>query len=126
MNDWTSGSFLFWLVVAILVPAISVRFLLGRNGGHRFFENDGLSKEEIRKLPLEMMKRRLVSNLHGSAATMVGLLVALALYPIGCLIGLPINVLGISDEKLILYTAGMVVLLITLGPALYRKWNQDE
>ena len=50
---------------------------------------------------------------------------ALVLYPLGCLIGLPINVFGISEQKLTFYIAGVVVLLITLGPAVYRKWRGD-
>ena len=125
MNDWTLGSFLFWLVVAILVPAIIVHFTIGRKGGHHLFDKDGLSKDEIRNLPLDMLKKRTVWNLKGSAAAIVGLAVALVLYPLGCLIGLPINIFGISDEKLIFYVAGAIVIIITLGPALYRKWHDE-
>ncbi len=126
MNNWTFGSFLFWLVVAILVPAVVVHFALGRKGGHRLFDKDGLSADEVRKLPLEMLKKRTTWNLKGSAAAIVGLVIALALYAVGCLVGLPINILGISDEKLIFYTAGAIVLLVTLGPAVYRKLHQDK
>lgn len=126
MNDWTFGSVLFWLVVAILVPGIIVHFTLGRKGGHHLFDKDGLSEDEIRNLPLHMLQKRTTWNLKGSAATIIGLAVAMALYPLGCLIGLPINIFGISDEKLVLYTAGVIVLLITLGPTLYRKWREDE
>jgi hypothetical protein len=125
MNNWTLGSFLFWLVVAIFVPAIIVHFTLGQKGGHRLFDNDNLSKDEIRNLPFDMLRKRTIWNLKGSAAAIVGLAVALALYPFGCLIGLPINIFGISDEKLIIYAAGAVVLLITLGPALYCKWRDE-
>jgi hypothetical protein len=125
MNEWTIGSFLFWLVVAILVPGVIVHFTLGRKGGQRLFENQGLSKDEIRNLPLEMVKKRTLWNLKGSTAAFAGLAIAMALYPLGCLIGLPINVFGISDEKLIIYLAGVVVLLITLGPALYRRWRNE-
>ena len=125
MNDWTLGSFLFWLAVAIFVPAIIVHFTLGRKGGHRLFDKDKLSKDEIRSLPFDMLRKRTIWNLKGSAAAIVGLAVALALYPLGCLIGLPINIFGISDEKLIIYAAGAVVLTITLGPALYRKWRGE-
>jgi len=56
----------------------------------------------------------------------MGLAFAMALYPLGCLIGLPINVFGISDEKLIFYAAGVIVLFITLGPTRYRKWREGE
>jgi len=125
MNDWTLGSFLFWLAVAIFVPAIIVHFTLGRKGGHRLFDKDNLSKDEIRNLPFDMLRKRTIWNLKGSAAAIVGLAVALTLYPLGCLIGLPINVFGITDETLIFYAAGAVVLLITLGPALYRKWHDE-
>ena len=125
MNDWTLGSFLFWLAVAIFVPAIIIHFTLGRKGGHRLFDKDKLSKEEIRNLPFDMLQKRTIWNLKGSAAAIVGLAVALSLYSLGCLIGLPINIFGISDEKLIFYAVGAVVLLITLGPALYRKWRDE-
>ncbi len=123
MNDWTLGSFLFWLVVVILVPAVIVRFTLGRKGGHHLFDKDNLSESEIRNLPFDMLRKRTIWNLKGSAAAIVGIGVVLALYPFGCMIGLPINVLGISDEKLVYYAAGAVVLMITLGMALYRKWR---
>lgn len=125
MNDWTLGSFLFWLAVAIFVPAIIVHFTLGRKGGHRLFDKDKLSKDEIRNLPFDMLRKRTIWNLKGSAVAIVGLAVALALYPLGYLIGLPINIFGISDEKLIIYAAGAIVLMITLGPALYRKWRDE-
>ncbi len=72
-----------------------------------------------------MLKKRTIWNLKGSAAAIVGLVIALALYPVGCLVGLPINIFGISDEKLIFYTAGAIVLLVTLGPTLYRKLRQE-
>jgi len=70
-------------------------------------------------------RKRTIWNLKGSAAAIVGLVVALALYPLGCLIGLPINIFGVSDEELILYAVGIIVLIITLGPALYRKWHDE-
>lgn len=126
MSHWTLGSFLFWLAIAIFVPAIVAHFTLGRKGGHRLFERDNLSADEIRNLPLEMLKRRTVWNLKGSAATLVGLLIALALYPAGCLLGLPINVFGISQAKLVLCTAGAVVLLVAAGPALLRKLRGER
>lgn len=125
LNNWTLGSFLFWLAAAIIVPAIIIHFTLGRKGGHRLFDKDNLSKDEIRNLPFDMLRKRTIWNLKESAAAIVGLAVALALYPLGCLIGLPINIFGISDEKLIFYAVGAVVLTITLGPALYRKWRGE-
>lgn len=123
MSDWTLGSILFWLAVVILVPAIIVHFTLGRKGGHHLFDKGNLSKDEIRNMPFDMLQKRTIWNLKGSAATIVGLAVVLALYPLGCLIGLPINIFGISHEKLIFYAAGAIVLIITLGPAIYRKWR---
>lgn len=125
MNDWALGSFLFWLAVAIFVPAIIVHFTLGRKGGHHLFDKDKLSKDEIRNLPFDMLRKRTIWNLKESAAAIVGLAVALALYPLGCLIGLPIDIFGVSGEKLIIYAAGAIVLTITLGPALYRKWRGE-
>lgn len=125
MNDWTLGSFLFWFALAILVPGVIIHFTLGRKGGHHFFDKDHLTNEQVRNLPFEMVRKRTIWNLKGSAATIIGLAVAMTLYPLGCLIGLPINVFGIPDEKLILFIAGVAVLLITLGPAIHRKWSGD-
>ncbi|TXT26844.1 MAG: hypothetical protein FD134_371 [Gallionellaceae bacterium] len=126
MNDWTPVSILFWLAVAIVVPGIVVHFTLGRKGGHHLFDKDNLSPDQIRNLPFEMVRKRTIWNLKGSAATMVGLALAMALYPFGCLIGLPINVFGISDQKLVYYATGSVVLALTLGPAIYRKFYEKS
>jgi hypothetical protein len=123
MNNWSLGSVLFWLVVAIFVPALLVHFTLGRKGGHHLFDKDGLSPEEARNLPFDMLRRRTVWQLKGSAAMLAGLLVVVVLYPLGCLFGLPINVFGISEQKLNMYIIGLVVLGLTLGPSLYRKWH---
>lgn len=125
MNDWTLESFLFWLAVAIFVPAIIVHFTLGQNGGHRLYDNKNLSKDEIRSLPFDMLRRRTIREMKGSATIIAGLAVALALYPLGCLLGLPINLFGIPDEKLIFYIAGAVALLIIFGPSVYRKWRDE-
>ncbi len=123
MNTWSLGGVLFWLAVAIFVPAVLVHFTLGRKGGHHLYDKDGLSAEETRNLPFEMLRRWTLWQLKGSAATLVGLLVAVVLYPLGCLLGLPINLFGISEQKLTVYIIGVVVLGLTLGPALYRKWH---
>lgn len=125
MNNWTLGSFLFWIALAIVVPGVIIHFTLGRKGGHRLFDKDNLSADQIKNLPFEMVRKRTIWNLKGSAATIIGLAVALLLYPVACVVGVPINVFGISDQTLILYAAGAVVLLITLGPAVYRKWHGD-
>jgi len=125
MNNWTLESFLFWLAVAIFVPAIIIHFTLGRNGGHHLYDNKNLSKDEIRSLPFDMLRKRAIWEMKGSAAIIVGLAVALALYPLGCLVGLPINIFGISDEKLIFYVAGAVALLIIFGAPVYRKWRDE-
>ena len=125
MKSWTLGSFLFWFALAILVPGIIVHFTLGRKGGHHLFDDDKLSADEIKNLPFEMARKRTVWNLQGAGAAMIGLAVVLVLYPLGCLIGLPINVFGISEQKLTFYIAAVVVLLITLGLAVYKKWRGD-
>ena len=62
MNDWTLGSFLFWLAAVILVPAIIVHFTLGRKGGHHLLEKDGLSNNEISNLPYDMLRKRTIWN----------------------------------------------------------------
>lgn len=123
MHDWTLGSFLFWLLIAIAVPALLVHFTLGRNGGHHLFAKDRLTSEATRKLPLTMLKNTTRWRLKGSAATLLGLMVALVLYPLGCMIGLPINVFGIPDETFVYLVALGVAVLVMLGPVLYRKWR---
>jgi hypothetical protein len=123
MNNWSPGSVLFWLATAIFVPALLVHFTLGRKGGHHLFDKDGLSPEETRKLPLEILRRRIARQVKGSTAVLAGLLVVVVLYPLGCRFGLPINVFGISEQKLNMYIIGVVVLGLTLGPALFRKWH---
>ena len=125
MNNWTLGSFLFWFALAIVVPGVIVHFTLGRKGGHHLFDKDNLSDDQIKNLPFEMVRKRTIWTLKGSAATIIGLGVAIMLYPVACLVGLPINIFGISDQKLIIYAGGVVVVLITLGPAVYRKWGGD-
>lgn len=125
MNNWTPGSFFLWLAAASFVPAVIVHFTVGRKGGHHFYDRDNLSGAEIKKLPLDMMKKRTIWQLKGSVAVIAGLSIVLVLYPLSCLIGLPINMLGIPDEKLIIYATGAIVLLVTLVPALYRKWRDE-
>lgn len=38
--------------------------------------------------------------------------------------GLLLNIFDISNEKWVFYTAGAMVLLVTLGPVLYQKLRQ--
>lgn len=120
MNDWSLGGLLAWFAAAIFVPALLVKLTLGRKGGHRLFDDDP-SVKDVRALPLEMTRRRTVWKLKGSAAMLAGLGMALVLYPVACLLGLPINAFGWPREKLIYYTIGVIVLVATLGPAVYRK-----
>lgn len=126
MQKMTLGSFLFWLAVVIIVPALVIHFTLGRKGGHRMLEKRGMTRDEVRDLPLHMLKKRTEWNLRGSAAAMIGLFGAAALYPLACYVGLPLNVFGIAEEKLPVYTAGGIVLLIVLGPALLRRLRGDR
>lgn len=121
MTDWTLGSFLLWLALAVMVPGILIHRILGRKGGHHLFDKDKLSADQIKNLPLSMVKQRTLWSLKGTAAAMIGLAAALALYPLGCLLGLPINIFGISDQKLVFYVSGAVILLATIGPALARR-----
>ena len=124
MNNWSLGSVVFWFALAIFVPALLVHFTLGRKGGHHLFDKDGLTPEEMRKLPLDILHRRIGRQVKGSKAVLAGLLVVVVLYPLGCRLGLPINVFGIPEQKLNIYIIGLVVLGLTLGPALYRKWHE--
>lgn len=123
MKDWSPGSLLIAFVLAVLVPALLARFTLGRKGGHHLFDRDGLTPEEIRRLPLEMARRRTVWSIKGLLAALVAFAIVLVGYPLACLIGLPVNVFGISREKLLYALAIAAVLGITLGPALWRKWR---
>lgn len=114
-NNWTLGSLLFWFALAIFVPGVIVHFTLGRKGGHHLFDKDKLTSDQVKDLPFAMIRKRTAWNLKGSAATIIGLAVALLIYPVACAVGLPINVFGVSDQTLIFFTAGGIVLLITLG-----------
>lgn len=106
--------FLFWLVLAIYVPALLVHFTLGRNGGHRLFEKDGLTPEEVRALPFQMLSRKLERQGRSAFAVLMGMAVALVVYPLGCLIGLPLNALGLSNQTLFYLIVGGVVVALTL------------
>ncbi|MEW5770785.1 MAG: hypothetical protein AB1831_10545 [Pseudomonadota bacterium] len=101
------------LLLVVFIPALLVHFTLGRNGGHHLFKN--VPKEKIRDLPYEMMRSRIRRDLRSSFATLVGLCVALVLYPLGCRLGLPINFLGLSDQALVFYVTVGVGLLILIG-----------
>ena len=115
MNDWTLGSFLFWLAVVIAVPGVIIHFTLGRRGGHHLFDKDGLSADELRRLPLTMTGRRIRRDITSSAATLTALVVVLALYPAACLIGVPINVLGIAPGKLVWWLVGGVAVVMLVA-----------
>lgn len=113
MADWGTGSVILALLLVVFIPALLVHFTLGRNGGHHLFKN--VPKEKIRDLPYEMMRSRIRRDLRSSFATLVGLCVALVLYPLGCRLGLPINFLGLSDQALVFYVTVGVGLLILIG-----------
>ena len=90
MSDWSLSSFLMALLVAIFVPALIIHFTLGRNGGHHLFKD--MPKDKVKDLPLEMLRSRLRHQFHGSFATLIGLGVTLALYPLACKLGFPLNI----------------------------------
>lgn len=120
MTHWTLGEFLFWLLIAILVPALIVHFTLGRNGGHHLFDKDGLSPKEIRDLPFKMFRRREERKFKSSLALLIGLVAAMVVYPLGCIVGIPINVFGISDQTLFYMIAGGVAVAILFATARNR------
>ena len=115
MTHWTLGEFLFWLALAIFVPAIIIHFTLGRNGGHRLFEKDGMTPEEIRGLPYQMLRKKLARQGRGAIGVLAGLAVALVLYPLGCLVGMPVNVFGFSDQTLFWLVTGGVIAIAALA-----------
>lgn len=125
MSNWTAGSFLFWLAVVIIVPGLVIQFTLGRKGGHHLYDKDKLSQRQIKNIPYEMIKKRTVWGLKGSASALVTLALVALLYPLACLLGLPTTVLGISRDKLFLFTAIVLVFLIRFGPILYRKFHDQ-
>jgi len=116
MNNWSTGSVLFALLLAVFVPALVIHFTLGRKGGHHLFKD--VPEKKIGDLPFEMMRFKIRNNLRGSFATLVGLGVALALYALACKVGLPLNVFGLSDQKLTFAIALGVGLLVIAGLAI--------
>ncbi len=76
------GAVLVALLLAVFVPALIVHFTVGRNGGHRLFED--MPPDQVRDLPLEMVRFRLRHQLRGAIAILSGLAVALAFYAAGC------------------------------------------
>lgn len=120
MTDWTLGEFAFWLAIAVFVPAILIHFTLGRNGGHHLYDNKNMTPQQIRNLPVDMMVKRVRWGLQGSAMTILAFGILALLYPLGCLLGLPINGWGLSDKALLFWIVA-VILLVRIGPALYHK-----
>lgn len=114
MENITLGSFLLLLTIVIFIPAIIVHFTLGRNGGHHLYDKLGLSQRQIRDLPIHMLKKRLLWNTNGSLYTFIGLLIAMIIYPLGCLVGLPVNKLGLPDTVLISSIVVSTIFLILL------------
>lgn len=125
MNNLSLGTLLMWFAIVIFVPAIVIHFTLGRKGGHHLYDDRKLSPEEIRRMPFEMSRRKTIWHLKGAATTIAAVLIVAVGYPLGCLVGLPINALGISDRKLTYFAIIGVVVALTLGPTLYRKWRGD-
>lgn len=123
MNNWTPGSFLLALAAAILLPALIVHFTLGRKGGHQMFRD--LPPEKVRDLPFAMLRSRLRNDLRGSLATLAGIGFALAVYPLACRWGVPINFLGLSERQLVfsLILGGGLLFIVVV--ALLRRRRQD-
>ena len=117
MTNFSPCGLLFWFLIAIFLPGIIVHLLRRRFGPHHWLDRDGLTKEQIRKLPLDMVHKRTKWGLKGSVAAFAGLLIA-----VGILVGLQVDMFGVSGKKLLLFLAGVIVLLITLGPALVRRF----
>jgi hypothetical protein len=118
MNDFTPASFLFWIAVAVLVPALVVHFTLGRKGGHHLWDGNRLSPDEIRNLPFDMARKRTARSLKSSATAVIGLLLALALYR------MLRGVVDVPQGKFLLCVGGAIVLVLVLGPVLHRKFQE--
>ncbi|HRD91082.1 MAG TPA: hypothetical protein PK752_22920 [Accumulibacter sp.] len=123
MNHWTPGSFFLALAAVILLPALVIHFTLGRKGGHHLFGD--LPREKARDLPFAMLRFNLRNDLRGSLATLAGLGLALAAYPLASRWGLPINFLGLSEKQLFfaLILGGGLLVLVVL--ALLRRRRPD-
>ncbi|WP_374690756.1 hypothetical protein [Accumulibacter sp.] len=123
MNHWTPGSFFLALAAAILLPALIIHFTLGRKGGHQLFGD--LPREKVRDLPFAMLRFRLRNDLRGSVATLAGIGFALAVYPLACRWGLPINFLGLSERQLVFALVLGGGLLCIAVVALLRRRGRD-
>jgi itaconate CoA-transferase len=123
MNHWTPGSFFLALAAVILLPALVIHYTLGRKGGHHLFGD--LPREKARDLPFAMLRFNLRNDLRGSLATLAGLGLALAAYPLACRLGLPINFLGLSEKQLFFapFLGGGLLVLVVLS--LLRRRRPD-
>jgi hypothetical protein len=119
MPHWTLVSFLAALLLAIFVPALIIHLTIGRKGGHSFFKS--VPKEEMKSLPFKMLNSRIRNQLVGSSATLIGLAIALTLYPLACIIGMPLHKFGLSDNQFVFAVTLGIVLLVRIGFAIYRN-----
>jgi high-affinity Fe2+/Pb2+ permease len=98
--------------VAIILGAAALGWLLQRT----------ILKEEKPKSGMEIFTEWQGRKLRGSAATLVGLVLALALYPLLSRSGIP-ELLGLSPKQLIFGITVVVGLLVMI--AWHRHRNRD-
>lgn len=112
MDNWTLGSFLLALV-AVILGAAALGTLLQRT----------ILKDEKPRAGMETFTRWQKRKLRASAATLVGLASALALYPLLARSGIP-ELFGFSPRQLIFGITIMLGLILTL--VWHRLRNRDR
>ncbi|HHI79786.1 MAG TPA: hypothetical protein ENK02_07375 [Planctomycetes bacterium] len=101
MSDWPLGFILLAFAGAILIPALVIRFTIGRNGGHHY---EGLGSA------MEFTRRYHQKKMAGSKFALVVLALLLLMYPLSCKLGFAIPSLDLSQGNSDLYVWGALAL----------------
>lgn len=115
---WTISSFLLALVLVIVGGGVA-GFVIQRV----FLPNLQIES------PVETLKRHERNKLYSSAAVLAGLSVAMIAYPLGCVIGIDINFLGLSDKALnfwLIMGPGILVLIYRAKRQARARKDREE